>query len=138
MYSSEAIHNGSDTISTLFCDRENNQKDQIPETDLRIQGNLTDIMEALPISSYRIDCSGNGTEATGSPSGLITYTKVNSRWNETLNRKIKSIQVLERIMNEPIKKIFLGEKVSVKKMRNPEAIKEKLTELILFKKESSS
>lgn len=35
-----------------------------------------------------------------------------------------------------LKKIFLGEKVSVKKMRNPEAIKEKLTELILFKKES--
>ena len=51
MYSSEAIHNGSDTISTLFCDRENNQKYQIPETDLRIQGNLTYIMEALPISS---------------------------------------------------------------------------------------
>lgn len=39
-------------------------------------------------------------------------------------------------MNESIKKIFLGEKVSVNKIGNPEAIKEELTELILFKKES--
>ena len=37
-------------------------------------------------------------------------------------------------MHESFKKIFLGEKVFVNKMGNPEAIKKKLTELILFKK----
>lgn len=55
-----------------------------------------------------MDCSVNGTGTTGSPSGLIPYTRVNSRWDKALNMEIKSIQVLEGTMNEPLKKNSVG------------------------------
>lgn len=61
-------------------------------------------MEAFQSSDSTVHHSGNGIGTTGSPSGLMVYTEVNSRWIKTLSIKINSTQVVEGNMNEPFKK----------------------------------